>query len=163
MLTKIQEKRVLNVAKALREAAAAKQKFDMGKWVFGDSGAIIGTGYNYETCSYDQCNEEANICGTPACALGHYAARTDLQRILKVSVLKNSRGSKVASMDRFGAEPGSGADFYDEQLMAHFGLTQSEMLELFDADGCGGARTALQAAKYIEKFVKRKQRSTHEV
>ncbi len=153
-MNKVQTKRLLNVARALREAHAAKKKFDMGKWVFGDETALSHDFDLDKNCTITK-NEEANFCGTPACALGHYAARTDLQRILKVSILKNHEGIPYATMDAFGGEPG--CDWDDEVVCQHFGITDDEFYELFDAEGCGGARTALQAAKYIEKFVVKKQ------
>jgi hypothetical protein len=70
-----------------------------------------------------------HLCGTPSCALGHYRARTERARSLA---------------------------FYEEK---EFGLSQAETEELFDCDGCGGAKTAKQAAKYIRKFIARKRRS----
>ena len=127
-LTKVQTKRLLNVARALRDAHAAKMKFDMEKWVFGDEGSIERSAYNYDTNSYGKaCNNEAEFCGTPACALGHYASRTDLQRVLKVSILKNDDGVKFASMDYFGGQKGDGVDFWDANLRDHFGLDADEL------------------------------------
>jgi hypothetical protein len=156
-MNKVQTKRLLNVARALREAHAAKKKFDMGQWVYGERSCIVSD-WNDETNRPVYKNEEANFCGTPACALGHYAARTDLQRILKVSVLKDSHGVPFASMDYFGKEAGSGTGYWDDgHLPEHFGLTHSELEELFGGDGCDNARTALQAARYIERFVAKKQ------
>jgi hypothetical protein len=38
----------------------------------------------------------------------------------------------------------------------HFGISTGEAMEMFDVSGCGGARTALQAARYIERFVAEK-------
>lgn len=160
-LTKVQETRLLNVAKALRDAHAARKKFTMEKFVFGQQDQISSGDYNYETGEYGPaCNQEENFCGTPACALGHYAARTDLQRLLKVVVQKDYRGAKFASLAFFGTEA-DGDDncpqYDDEKFEQHFGLDYHEMEELFGGDGCGNARTALQAAKYIERFVKQKQ------
>jgi len=154
-MNKVQMKRLLNVARALRDAHAAKKKFDMEKWIFGDVGALKDS-YDPRTGFYKTCNEEANFCGTPACALGHYAARTDLQRLLKVSILKDRYGTKYATMDRFGGVAGDG-DWEEQDVKDHFGIDGEEFSELFDPEGCNNARTSLQAAKYIEKFVKRKQ------
>lgn len=148
-MNKVQSKRLLNVARALREAHAAKKKFDMEKLVFGheavvernDDGTVV--------------NPEADFCGTPACAIGHYAARTDLQRILKIIVTKEN-GVPTASVVRFGTQYDE-LDYYDEQVWRdHFGLEGPEEMEvLFGFDGCGGARTALQAAKFIERYVQK--------
>jgi hypothetical protein len=57
-----QNARLLNVAKALRDAAEAKKFFCMRDI------AIV-----------------RDDCGTPACALGHYAARRDLQATFELS------------------------------------------------------------------------------
>jgi len=160
-MNKVQTKRLLNVARALREAHAAKKKFDMTTFVFGTWGDVESN-FNYETNKNEYCNREENFCGTPACALGHYASRTDLQRLLKVAFLKDKdRGNVLtAQLAFFGEKPERGMtcpDYGDEKFEKHFGLDYDEMDELFGGGGCGCATTALQAAKYIEKFVKVKQ------
>lgn len=155
-MNKTQSKRLLNVARALREAHAAKKKFDMSRYVFGDENAVDFGSYDYESrCSVDARNKEENFCGTPACALGHYGARTDLQRIMKVSYNTHSFGVKFADLVFFGTKDES-VNYDDDRLEDHFGLNSSEMRELFDYDGCGDAKTSLQAAKYIERFVAKK-------
>ncbi len=151
-MNKVQVKRLLNVAVALRDAAKARKKFSMKKYVFGDHCEVKTVFKDGRYISY---NREENFCGTPACALGHYAARTDLQRLLKISILKDYQGGKYATMDSFGSKSGSGWGM--ESVMDHFGIDSREFEELFDPDGCGNAKTPLQAAKYIEKFVKDKQ------
>lgn len=152
-LTKVQEKRLLNVAKALRESRVPRM-FDMSTYVHDDPSP-----------RYNEAGEviknEKNFCGTPACALGHYAARTDLQRLLKITVDKTDYGN-YADMVYFGDKTtnewgDTSAGWNDEAVLEHFGITESEACELFDGDGCGNAKTALQAAKYIERFVARKQ------
>lgn len=154
-MNKIQSKRLLNVARALREAHAAKMKFNMEKFVYGNRAALEDGAWNTETCDYSpSTNREKNFCGTPACALGHYAARTDLQRIVKIAIVKDDDGAKYAEVQMFGTS--DDMDFADERLLNHFGIEYDEMDELFNHDGCGGARTALQAAKYIEQFVAKK-------
>lgn len=52
------KERLLNVAKALREAAH-KERFTMKRYI--------------------------HTCGTPGCAYGHYAGRPDLQDIIRIS------------------------------------------------------------------------------
>lgn len=160
-MNKVQMKRLLNVAKALRDAHAARKKFNMEAFVFGNIG-VLENNFNYETGEYEYCNTEANFCGTPACALGHYAARTDLQRLLKIVVVKDKEygGVEYAKLAFFGDKASSDEtcpDYEDPKFEEHFGLSSNEMEELFGNAGCGDARTALQAAKYIENFVKRKQ------
>lgn len=79
-------------------------------------------------------------CGTPACAGGHWAA---------------------AHPERWDFNT-SGAPFLREHpldtvscAMHEFGISFLEALELFDLNGCGGAKTAKEAAAYIRKFVAR--------
>lgn len=156
MLTKVQEKRLLNVARALRDAAKARKKFDMEKYVFGDENALES---KFDQGRFKYCNTEENFCGTPACALGHYAARTDLQRLLKIVVVKdNWYGVSYAAMGMYGVKNSNWCQ--QNEVEHHFGISTDEFIELFDYNGCGGAKTPLQAAKYIEKFVKRKQKKT---
>lgn len=117
------KERLLKVAKALRESPKPKA-FYMGRY-----------GYT---------SGDAEGCGTPACAMGHYAARRDLQRTFKLSdgELTDNDGAVVWHSDHYACQ--------------HFEITVSEALELFDGyEGCGKATTAKQAAKYIERFVAR--------
>ena len=115
----IHRKRLLNVAKALRESANPKA-FSMEFFAWGGRWIL-------------------HPCGTPACAVGHYAARRDLQRTFRIT--KN------------GSLP-----FADEDSYSHFGIDGEEYDALFSAVGCGNAKTTTQAARYIERFVKRKER-----
>lgn len=112
--------RLLNVAKALREAPDP-DKFDMSFYGHG--------------------------CGAPACAVGHYAARRDLQDTFVLN--------KDGFVDRrhpVGSQR-EAANFSD--FAAHFGLSRDQTEGLFDANGCGMAETPLEAAEYIEDFVRR--------
>ena len=116
-------KRLLNVAKSLREAAPKRKKD--GKFSMEDY---------------------VNRCGTPACALGHYAARTDLQKTFKI------RNSLYYNNEFYLSQPDDGGE-------EHFGIYADEHVELFGVDGCDNAKTPIQAARYIEGFVKRKQKA----
>lgn len=149
-MNKTQSKRLLNVARALREAHAAKKKFNMEKLVFGHESELR---HNDDGTAF---NPEADFCGTPACAIGHYAARTDLQRLIKIAIFKED-GIPVANVVRFGTKDEE-LDYTDAQVWSdHFGLDDSyEMETLFGFDGCDSAKTALQAAKFIEQFVQKK-------
>ncbi len=82
-------------------------------------------------------------CGTPACALGHWAANSTSRW--------KRRGSSGWPIYRSntGLHPSKGA-------VLEFGITDSEAYHLFSSDGCDGARTGKQAAKYIRAFVKMK-------
>ena len=72
-----------------------------------------------------------NECGSPSCVLGHYQAVT--KKITRRQV-------------------------YDFDVAEHFGLKGWEDVDLFGSEGCGGAKTGKQAAKYIRQFVKRKEK-----
>lgn len=88
-------------------------------------------------------------CGTPACALGHFAARRDLQRAFKIVKSVNWSGQRIARAYCNG----------DWDLLtcsiAYFGLTGPQADDLFGPVGCNRAETPAQAASYIERFIKR--------
>ena len=138
--------RLLNVAKSLREAPVPKA-FNMAMWVHDDVHKLQdGTKFD---------------CGTPACALGHYASRRDLQKTFEIQVSSTDLGfgetekraklvdTKTGSRVYFGDTVGG---FTVEK---HFGITTEQAEELFGESGCGNAKTPKDAAKYIENFVKR--------
>lgn len=70
-------------------------------------------------------------CGAPACVLGHYQHATN-------------------KLTRWQVR------YFDSDIADHFGISSSEMHELFAHLGCGNAKTGKQAAEYIRKFVERK-------
>lgn len=138
-MNKVHKRRLLNVARALRESEIPK--------------AFTMRMYTHERdfaggCGCDQCVRECveriaalpsgTTCRTPACALGHYYARPDLQRLGRI--------------DDAGKIP---YVYDDPPVLRHFGLTYAEATELFAGHGCGDARTPMQAAQYIERFVAR--------
>jgi hypothetical protein len=102
------------------------------------------------------------FCGTPACVLGHFGARRDLQRFMRVTVKKgrNDAGRlvPVASLVyASGKDVGLGVHFGDQSVGEYFGLDDDNDLDnLFGPSGCGSARSAKGAASFIEKFVARK-------
>lgn len=130
------KERLLNVAKALRESPNPAE-FSMGTY---------------------------QSCGTPACALGHYAARQDLQDDFELG-------------EKFGIAPRGARSAYDirgdtltycgREVCSHFGITEGQATQLFaDGDpdedegsgipvGCGNPINAVAAAEYIEHFVER--------
>lgn len=128
--------RLLDVARALRDASRKGWSLEMGRY---------GKSQQFAEGSLAEYVTEQN-CGTPACALGHYAVRRDLQKILH--------------LDRDGAFVFAGLDvcasYTNRQLQEYFQLNEDESEELFSSWGCNRAQTALQAAKYIEAFVERK-------
>jgi hypothetical protein len=112
--TNVYRARMLNVVRALQESPNPKS-FTMGRW---------GT-----------------TCNTPACAMGHYAAREDLQ-------------------DDFSLENGEIVDRHtrksvcgDDTIDTHFNLTPRERFKLFSTSGCGHARTPQEAIAYILEVV----------
>lgn len=151
----IQQKRLLNVAKALRDAAAQpklKALFTMSQYGYSTHGN--GELYSGETGKLVKI-EEAKTCGTPACALGHYAARRDLQR----EFVLDETGDVVDK---------DGNSFSSEQLERHFGISagnddpnevSDEAEDIFGGYGCDRAKTPIQAARYIEKFVAAKAKA----
>ena len=112
----------------------------------------------------------ANDCGTPACALGHYGFNTPKRWGYSYSLEEdpNCPGTFLAYGVLRPAEyfrktledpvTGKFLTLVFSQAAHEFGLTAAETLELFDADGCGNAQTAKDAAKYIRQFVKKKRR-----
>jgi hypothetical protein len=89
-------------------------------------------------------------CGTPACAFGHYVSRPDLQ----TDFLVDGIGIRDANTGR-------PIGHTSQVVRSHFGISLKQTVELFDdstdqgAGGCGGAKTPLEAAEYIEDFVRR--------
>lgn len=116
-MNKAQKKRLLNVAKALREDKDP-ERFQMYR--FAD-------------------------CGTPCCALGHYAARKDLQRVFRLSRVKGNWLGLVGKREGIGIDA--------PEVHKHFGIDYEQADELFGCHGCGCAQTPIDAAEYIEQFV----------
>lgn len=88
---------------------------------------------------YDQ-ERFAHSCGTAACALGHWAAAHPERWSINPT--------RLTLHSRTCADALEGAKI-------EFGLAPSQVYVLFDSDGCGGAKTAKQAADYIRAFVAR--------
>lgn len=121
-----QAHKLLNVARAVREGDP--KNFTMDYYGHYVEGSI------------------KNTCGTPACALGHYAARRDLQKTMRLSIdgeVCNAKGKYIDAV---------------HTASKLFGITEGEGWELFDSDGCGNAHTPKAAARYIERFVARKMK-----
>jgi hypothetical protein len=81
-------------------------------------------------------------CGSPCCALGHYAWRRDLQQTFELI------HASVYSL----IDDAEDCCFDGSVICEHFGLTRNEANALFSERGCGQAITALDAARYIERF-----------
>jgi len=129
--------RLRNVIRAVKEGDA--KDFDMSRYV----------------------KLESKGCGSPACALGHYAARQDLQQEFHLEQW------------RVIAQGGwNDTDAFERIVGKHFDLTIKEITELFGGFGCGSFTmtvsgsgdeafswkvskpiTALEAIAYIENFI----------
>jgi hypothetical protein len=141
----IHKKRLLNVARALEESPVPKA-FDMQAFCHNGEERYDGNLDRFLP---------AIDCGTPACALGHYASRRDLQRVFDLGK-SGGRFGTVWGLRVTGKRGLAG--FNDRAVLDHFALSKEESAELFDQDGCGDAKTTKQAARYIRKFVARKER-----
>lgn len=89
-----------------------------------------------------------HACGTPACALGHYAMTPEAR----------DRGWSLSNLDNLRFR-GFLISYPDPQVLNEFGLTLDESFKLFGTQGCGKAKSARQASLYIRKFLKKKKRS----
>ena len=110
------EQRLRNVVRALRESPAPDD-FTMSRFL-------------------------NSWCGTPACAIGHYTLRRDLQH--EFTVVRGRVNLGGDTMDDWNP------------LVQPFDVTSEESTELFGVTGCGNAKTIEQAATYIEGFIERK-------
>jgi len=95
--------------------------------------------------------QEHVSCNTPACLMGNYAARTDLQDTFFISARGNlelrSRPHRALT------------DYWDVSfaLRQHFDLTDEEVNDLFNGNGCDGAQEdRAKAIAYVEAFIARK-------
>jgi hypothetical protein len=89
-------------------------------------------------------------CGTPGCALGHYAARADLQDAFKLAdvELVTANGEVIG--------------YWDFEVLDHFEIHALQAEELFGPGGCGGATTSAAAAANVRDFVRRHGGVTYE-
>lgn len=82
---------------------------------------------------------ERNVCGTPSCVLGHWAAwRVQTKRVSVGG--KGWRHPVNAAMDVLMSP-------------SNYGLTEDQKDELFESTGCNRAPTKEAAIAYIERFI----------
>lgn len=131
-MTKLQARRLMNVARACRESKTP-QLFSMRQYVNGEcfSDARVGS------------------CNTPGCALGHYGFRPDLQQLLKYSSTWLTYADTGRDIGVFETD----TQIPDARILEHFGIDADDAVALFSSEGCDGATTPGQAARYIERFV----------
>jgi hypothetical protein len=150
-MTPNQEKRLRNVVVALRDAADDKllrELFTMKRYGWGSE--------NFDSDDPERKYIDVHKCGTPACAIGHFAARRDLQSFLTLN-------AKSGDLEFIRNNPSGGACHTAERTRKYFGLTESEAEDLFDDHGCGGAETPRMAALFIERFCNRKAKERNNV
>ncbi len=119
----VYKQRILNIARALRESPNP---------------------HRFTMTAYSRCR-------TPACALGHYAFRADLQNKFYLGF---GEGEGVMSDGRHCIQSGLACN--SRLIQGHFGINQAEAFRLFNTNGCGNAGNAIAAADYLEKFAREK-------
>ena len=115
------KERLMRVVQALRESKTPEHAFSMDRYI-------------------------TRACGSPSCALGHYASRKDLQQGFDL----DNTGNLLVN--------GKFVHSYSPLISDHFGIGQGDTERLFSAAGCDYAKTATEAADFIENFVRRKSR-----
>lgn len=93
---------------------------------------------------------QPTACGTPACLLGNYALRVDLQ-----DAFAAHPGESEYDMGRVVNAKTGEVVYCDEYAMLdHFDITTRQAERLFDADGCNNAGTdRAKALAYVEHFM----------
>lgn len=134
-----QAKRILNVARSLDESADAKA-FTMKCFIRGD-----------HNDPYPNYAEKKNWCGTPACALGNYAARRDLQKVLTIK--KTPYGSLYLEFSE--GKHKDEIDYENEAVHKYFGVDEDTMYLLFGPNGCNDAKKPATASKFLKTYVKK--------
>lgn len=77
---------------------------------------------------YTDYPQAVNVCPTPACILGHYASRRDLQQSFRLRT------------GRRGVWYGAASVGYDSPaVLKHFGITALQGVKLFSGPGCANA------------------------
>lgn len=149
-----QAQRLLNVAKSLRESKTPK-RFTMNKFVWGEMDRLA---YDLRDVNAEKfVQKERDFCGTPACALGHFGARTDLQSLLKIRT-RVVDGEKIAGLEYsrgLSEDQDKLVSYLDKRVQKYFGIDEGEADRLFGPDGCGNAKSVNAAANFIERFVQK--------
>jgi len=96
----------------------------------------------------------AHACGSPACVLGHFAARSDLQKKFKFN----------EKCDRFSAavllvKGGKPVYFEDDEVLEYFGITPAQSEYLFGCDGPNEFATPAMMRRRIRKFIDNAKRA----
>lgn len=94
-------------------------------------------------------------CGTPACCMGEYASREDLQD--EFSLKSVSAEDWYEGIGIVLRKTGLGVSPFGLRVASHFGITVADAEDLFGSEGCAFANTPDEAAHYIEEFIKHKR------
>lgn len=91
-------------------------------------------------------------CGTPACLLGNFGARSDLQPLLciKSGELEWCQSSEKEYNDMEFMY----VRYSDPRLLEYFDITEDEAADLLGPEGCDGAKTRDEALDYVESMMK---------
>ncbi len=120
---------------------ANPETFDMGEYA-------VRQFLKNEDGYYDESRPNP-FCGSPACILGNFAAREDLQSVMKL----RPHNMPVLVL----TETDSRVYFEDKEIRDLFGLTLEEANDLFSIDGCGEAKNDKErAVRYLRLFYKEK-------
>lgn len=93
----------------------------------------------------------AHPCGTPACLLGNYAERHDLQGAFWIG---KHKGGGQAWLFPFDSDWAIGVE--SSAVLEHFGITASDAVELFGEEGCDGATTRDEAIEYVRGWLEQR-------
>lgn len=158
-------KRLRNVVTALRDAAKNEKLtrlFSMQQYGYSSHFSTLMSQLEDtadEKCmktpalvgAYEKLRRERTIphnCGTPSCALGHFALRGDLQRTFTLT----SKGQLVLRKKKHRSLH---AD--SEEIRDYFGLVDDDAELLFGSEGCNKATTPTEAADFIEAWIKNQE------
>jgi hypothetical protein len=90
----------------------------------------------------------AHKCGTPACVLGHFAARKDLQKKFKF----NHKGDAFSAAVLL-VKGGTAVYHEDDEVLEYFGITPAQSEYLFGCEGKNEHATPAQMRRQIRKFI----------
>jgi hypothetical protein len=132
------KERLLLAARVLREAAKQRELDNDHQ-------------HHFNMCRF------VNDCGTPACVLGHYAVRKDVQELFALGreniaqFAYSVRGELLYRKST--VHDYRPTDYCSLEVRGHFDVDEAECEALFGPMGCHDALTEEEAADFIEKCV----------
>lgn len=132
------KERLLLAARVLREAAKQRE---------------LANDYqrHFNMCRF------VNDCGTPACVLGHYAVRKDVQELFALGCENISHFAYSVRGELLYRESTvhdyRPTDYCSLEVRGHFDVNEAECEALFGPMGCHNALTEEEAADFIEECV----------